>query len=79
MHGAAAGLVRANAQPASLLPVVLSLGAEEDASFASLAAYRLDTTVQALATMTAVELVFSAGTAGARTATVRVPALGSSD
>ncbi len=57
---AAAGLVRANAQPASLQTVVLSLGAEEDASFASLAASRLHSTVQALATMTAVELVCSA-------------------
>jgi histidine ammonia-lyase len=57
---AAAGLMRANAQPASLQTVVLSLGAEEDASFASLATSRLDSTVQALATMTAVELVCSA-------------------
>lgn len=57
---AAAGLVRANAQPASLQTVVLSLGAEEDASFASLATSRLDSTVQALTTMTAVELVCSA-------------------
>ena len=70
---AAAGLMRANAQPVSLQTVVLSLGAEEDASFASVATSRLDSTVQALATMTAVELgVFSAGTADAGTDTVRV-------
>lgn len=69
---AAAGLMRANAQPASLQTVVLSLGAEEDASFASLATARLDSTVQALATMTAVELICSAGTAHAGTDAVRV-------
>ncbi|MHA7302757.1 aromatic amino acid lyase [Pseudarthrobacter sp. MDT1-22] len=63
---AAAGLVHANAQPASLQTVVLSLDAEEDASFASLAASRLDSTVQALATMTAVELVCSARARGCR-------------
>ncbi|VXC47924.1 Histidine ammonia-lyase [Arthrobacter sp. 9AX] len=57
---AAAGVVRANAQPVSLQTVVLSLGAEEDASFASLAASRLEPTVQAIATMTAVELVCAA-------------------
>lgn len=57
---AAAGVVRANAQPVSLQTVVLSLGAEEDASFASLATHRLDSTVQAVATLTAVELVCSA-------------------
>ncbi|MET3175268.1 UNVERIFIED_ORG: histidine ammonia-lyase [Arthrobacter sp. UYCu721] len=57
---AAAGHVRANAQPVSLQTVVLSLGAEEDASFASLATHRLDSTVQAVATLTAVELVCSA-------------------
>ena len=57
---AAAGLVRANAQPASLQTVVLSLGAEEDASFASLATSRLESTVRGLATLTAVELVCAA-------------------
>lgn len=57
---AAAAVVRASAQPASLQTVVLSLGAEEDASFASLAASRLGSTVQAVATMTAVELVCAA-------------------
>jgi histidine ammonia-lyase len=57
---AAAGHVRANAQPVSLQTVVLSLGAEEDASFASLATHRLALTVQAVATLTAVELVCSA-------------------
>lgn len=57
---AAAGLVRANAQPASLQTVVLSLGAEEDASFASLATSRLESTVRGLATLTAVELACAA-------------------
>ncbi|MFF1831645.1 aromatic amino acid lyase [Paenarthrobacter sp. NPDC058040] len=54
---AAVGRIRANAQPASLQTVVLSLGAEEDASFASLAAAQLESTADALATVTAVELV----------------------
>ncbi|MFK0009477.1 aromatic amino acid lyase [Paenarthrobacter sp. NPDC090520] len=54
---AAVGRIRANAQPASLQTVVLSLGAEEDASFASLAAAQLTSTVDALATVTGVELV----------------------
>lgn len=54
---AAVGRIRANAQPASLQTVVLSLGAEEDASFASLAAAQLRSTSAALATVTAVELV----------------------
>ncbi len=49
-----------NDQPVSLQTVVLSLGAEEDASFASLPASRLGSTVQAVATMTAVELVCAA-------------------
>lgn len=57
---AAAGVIRANAQPVSLQTVVLSLGAEEDASFASLAASRLDHTLQAAVTMTAVELICAA-------------------
>ncbi|MDQ0676829.1 histidine ammonia-lyase [Arthrobacter pascens] len=57
---AAAALVRANAQPASLQTVVLSLGAEEDASFASLATSRLESTVRGLATLTAVELACGA-------------------
>jgi histidine ammonia-lyase len=57
---AAAGVIRSNAQPVSLQTVVLSLGAEEDASFASLAASRLDHTVQAAVTMTAVELICAA-------------------
>ncbi|MEV7607373.1 aromatic amino acid lyase [Paenarthrobacter sp. NPDC089322] len=54
---AAVGRIRANAQPASLQTVVLSLGAEEDASFASLASAQLQSTAAALATVTAVELV----------------------
>ncbi|MEZ2390451.1 aromatic amino acid lyase [bacterium RCC_150] len=54
---AAAGRIRANAQPVSLQTVVLSLGAEEDASFASVAASGLGSTVRALATVVAVELV----------------------
>lgn len=54
---AAVGRIRANAQPASLQTVVLSLGAEEDASFASLAAAQLQSTAHALETVTAVELV----------------------
>ncbi|WP_347108781.1 aromatic amino acid lyase [Paenarthrobacter sp. S56] len=54
---AAVGRIRANAQPASLQTVVLSLGAEEDASFASLAAAQLLSTARALETVTAVELV----------------------
>lgn len=54
---AAVGRIRANGQPASLQTVVLSLGAEEDASFASLATAQLQSTVEALATVTAVELV----------------------
>ena len=54
---AAAGQVRANAQPVSLQTVVLSLGAEEDASFASVATSRLDSTAEAFATVVGVELV----------------------
>ncbi|SEJ57616.1 histidine ammonia-lyase [Arthrobacter sp. yr096] len=54
---AAVGRIRANGQPASLQTVVLSLGAEEDASFASLATAQLQSTAEALATVTAVELV----------------------
>lgn len=57
---AAVGRIRANAQPVSTQTVVLSLGAEEDASFASVAAAQLQSTVQALATVTAVELVCAA-------------------
>ncbi|MDI2035515.1 aromatic amino acid lyase [Paenarthrobacter nitroguajacolicus] len=57
---AAVGRIRANTQPASLQTVVLSLGAEEDASFASLAAAQLQSTVRALATVTGVELVCAA-------------------
>ncbi|WOH18428.1 aromatic amino acid lyase [Paenarthrobacter sp. GOM3] len=57
---AAAGKIRANAQPTSLQTVVLSLGAEEDASFASLASAQLESTAEALATITAVELVCAA-------------------
>ncbi|MFC8041762.1 aromatic amino acid lyase [Paenarthrobacter sp. NPDC057355] len=56
---AAVGRIRANA-PVSTQTVVLSLGAEEDASFASVAAAQLQSTVQALATVTAVELVCAA-------------------
>lgn len=55
---AAVGRIRANAQPASLQTVVLSLGgAEEDASFASMATAQLESTADALATVAAVELV----------------------
>ncbi|MHC6595165.1 aromatic amino acid lyase [Arthrobacter sp. C152] len=54
---AAVGVIRANAQPASLQSVVLSFGTEEDASFASLAASRLEQTIDAVATVTAVELI----------------------
>lgn len=54
---AAVGRIRANSQPASLQTVVLSLGAEEDASFASIASAQLQSTAHALATVAAVELV----------------------
>lgn len=54
---AAVGRIRANAQPVSLQTVVLSLGAEEDASFASVATARLESTADALATVAASELV----------------------
>ncbi|MGO4858591.1 aromatic amino acid ammonia-lyase [Arthrobacter sp. 2MCAF14] len=54
---AAVGHIRANAQPVSLQTVVLSLGAEEDASFASVSTSRLDSTVRALATVVGVELL----------------------
>jgi histidine ammonia-lyase len=54
---AAVGHIRANAQPASLQTVVLSLGAEEDASFASVGTSRLDSTVRALSTIVGIELV----------------------
>lgn len=54
---AAVGRIRANAQPASLQTVVLSLGAEEDASFASVTTAQLESTADALATVAAVELV----------------------
>ncbi|MHC6222348.1 aromatic amino acid lyase [Arthrobacter sp. MMS24-S77] len=54
---AAVGRIRANAQPVSLQTVVLSLGAEEDASFASVATSRLDSTVRALSTVVGIELL----------------------
>jgi histidine ammonia-lyase len=54
---AAAGRIRANSHPASLQTVVLSLGAEEDASFASVAAAQLESTVQSLPTVLAIELI----------------------
>lgn len=54
---AAAGRIRANAQPVSLQTVVLSLGAEEDASFASVASSRMDSTVRALSTVIGIELL----------------------
>ena len=54
---AAAGHIRANAQPASLQTVVLSLGAEEDASFASVGTSRLESTVRGLSTIVGIELV----------------------
>lgn len=53
----AVGRIRMNANPASLQTAVLSLGAEEDASFATLAAAQLESTADALAKLTAVELV----------------------
>lgn len=54
---AAVGRIRANAQPVSLQTVNLSLGAEEDASFATLGAAQLESSAHALATVVAVELV----------------------
>lgn len=54
---AAVGRIRADAQPVSLQTAVLSLGAEEDASFASLGVSRLDSSVGALSTVVAIELV----------------------
>lgn len=54
---AAVGHIRANAQPVSLQTVVLSLGAEEDASFASVSTSRLDSTVRALSTVVGIELL----------------------
>lgn len=54
---AAAGRIRANSHPASLQTVVLSLGAEEDASFASVAAAQLESTVQSVPTVLAIELI----------------------
>jgi histidine ammonia-lyase len=54
---AAAGRIRANSYPSSLQTVVLSLGAEEDASFASEAAAQLASTVQTLPTILAIELI----------------------
>ncbi|MDR6988229.1 histidine ammonia-lyase [Paenarthrobacter nitroguajacolicus] len=54
---AAVGRIRAGAQPVSLQTVVLSLGAEEDASFASVATAQLESTADALAAVAAVELV----------------------
>jgi histidine ammonia-lyase len=41
----------------SLQTVVLSLGAEEDASFASVASSRMDSTVRALSTVVGIELL----------------------
>ncbi|MCA4132903.1 aromatic amino acid lyase [Arthrobacter sp. M4] len=57
---AAAGHLRSNAQPISTQTVVLSLGAEEDASFASVGAARLGSSVRALSTIVGVELVSAA-------------------
>ncbi|MBT2512583.1 aromatic amino acid lyase [Arthrobacter sp. ISL-30] len=57
---AAVGRIRANVQPVSLQTAVLSLGAEEDASFASVGTSALDSTVRALATVIGVELVCAA-------------------
>ncbi|WP_458112027.1 aromatic amino acid lyase [Arthrobacter sp. R1-13] len=54
---AAVGRIRANSHPASLQTVVLSLGAEEDASFASVAVEQLESTVQALPTVLGIELL----------------------
>ncbi|WP_284752999.1 aromatic amino acid ammonia-lyase [Arthrobacter sp. efr-133-R2A-120] len=54
---AAVGRIRANAQPVSLQTVVLSLGAEEDASFASVASSHMDSTVRALSTVVGIELL----------------------
>lgn len=57
---AAVGRIRANAQPVSLQTVNLSLGAEEDASFATLGAAQLESTAHALSTVVAIELVCAA-------------------
>ncbi|MFE4544167.1 aromatic amino acid lyase [Arthrobacter sp. NPDC056727] len=54
---AAAGQIRANAQPASLQTVVLSLGAEEDASFASVGTSQLSATIQAFSTIIGIEFL----------------------
>lgn len=54
---AAVGRIRINSQPASLQTVVLSLGAEEDASFATLAAAQLESTADALSKLVAIELI----------------------
>ncbi|RAM37772.1 aromatic amino acid lyase [Arthrobacter globiformis] len=54
---AAAGRIRANTQPVSLQTVVLSLGAEEDASFASVGTSQLSSTVEAFATIIGIEFL----------------------
>jgi histidine ammonia-lyase len=56
---AAAGQLRACA-PASQQTAVLSLGAEDDASFASVATSRLGSTVRTLATIVGIELICAA-------------------
>jgi histidine ammonia-lyase len=56
---AAAGQIRSYA-PASHQTVVLSLGAEDDASFASVATSRLPSTVRSLATIIGIELICAA-------------------
>ncbi|MEU5844794.1 aromatic amino acid lyase [Saccharopolyspora shandongensis] len=55
--GSAYGALRAAAAPASLETVVLSRGTEDDASFASLGARQLETTVHSYRTMIACELL----------------------
>jgi histidine ammonia-lyase len=54
---AAVGRIRINSQPASLQTAVLSLGAEEDASFATLAAAQLESSADALSKLVAIELL----------------------
>jgi histidine ammonia-lyase len=55
--GSALGEVRATAGPAGLQSVVLSLGLEEDASFASLAAHQAISVVGPVSALLACELV----------------------
>ncbi|MFF2318834.1 aromatic amino acid ammonia-lyase [Arthrobacter sp. NPDC058097] len=54
---ASAGRIRASAQPTSLQTVVLSLGAEEDASFGSVGTSQLSATVDAFSTIVGIEFL----------------------